>query len=56
MVVVNGGAVAWTSRKQPCVALSTIEAESVAAKVAFCKIIGLKWDLEVMDPQLGDSQ
>ena len=56
VIVINGGAVSWTSRKQVSVALSTLEAEAVAARSALCEVIGLKWDLEVLDEGLGESQ
>ena len=55
VVMMYGGATSWTCRKQVSVALSTMEAEAVAARVAFCEVIGLKWDAEVLDPQLGDE-
>ena len=36
--------------------MSTLEAEAVAAREAMCEVIALKWDLEVLDPQLGDAK
>ena len=32
--LLNNGAITWTSKKQPCIALSTMEAEYVACSVA----------------------
>ena len=56
VITMNGGAVSWTCRKQTSVALSTLEAEAVALRVAICEVIALKFDMEVIDPKLGDSQ
>ena len=30
--------------------------KAVAAREALCEVIALKWDLEVLDPQLGDER
>lgn len=38
----NGCAVAWFSRKQACVALSTVEAEYIAAAISACDLIYIK--------------
>jgi hypothetical protein len=54
VIVMYGGAVSWTCRKQASVALSTMEAEAVSMRVGFCEVIGVKWDMEVFDPQLGE--
>ena len=54
VIMMYGGAVSWSCRKQPSVALSTMEAEAVALRISFCEVIGLKWDMEVFDPVLGD--
>ena len=32
--LLNNGAIIWTSKKQPCIALSTMEAEYVACSTA----------------------
>lgn len=55
VIMVYGGATSWTCRKQASVALSTMEAEAVSMRVGFCEVIGVKWDMEVFDPQLGDK-
>lgn len=38
----NGNIISWFSRKQNCVALSTIEAQSVAAGVSACDLLYIK--------------
>jgi hypothetical protein len=38
----NGGAISWASRKQPCVALSTMEAEYVACSAAVQEAVWLR--------------
>ncbi|GAA0186280.1 non-receptor serine/threonine protein kinase [Lithospermum erythrorhizon] len=42
VVLLNSGAVAWCSKKQPIVTLSTIEVEFVAATVCACQAIWMK--------------
>jgi hypothetical protein len=42
VVMLNGGPVAWSSRKQPIIALSTAEAEYIALTVAIREILYLK--------------
>ena len=32
--LLNNGAITWSSKKQPCIALSTMEAEYVACSIA----------------------
>ena len=49
VVVLNGGAVSWSSKKQTAIALNTLEADAMAGRSAFCEIIGLKLDLDVID-------
>lgn len=46
---VGGGAVSWSSKKQPIVALSTSEAEYIAASGATCQAIWLRRLLEDMN-------
>ena len=56
VVMLNGGAVSWSSKKQTSIALSTLEAEAMAGRSAFCEIMGLKLDLDVIDRTLARSQ
>lgn len=56
VVMMGRGAVSWSARKQTSVALSTLEAEAVAARAVLCEVIALKWDLEVLDPVVGKSK
>lgn len=46
--MIGGGAVAWSSKKQPIVTLSTTEAEYVAAVNGACQAIWLRNVLEEM--------
>jgi hypothetical protein len=48
----NSGAVAWSSRKQPLVTLSTTEAEFVAAANCACQTIWMRRILEKIVPLL----
>ena len=40
--LLNNGAITWTSKKQPCIALSTMEAEYVACSVAIQEVVWLR--------------
>lgn len=52
-----GGAVAWSSRKQPIVTLSTIEAEYVAAAGCACQAIWMRRILhEIGHEQVGEME
>ncbi|GAA0161185.1 hypothetical protein LIER_17557 [Lithospermum erythrorhizon] len=44
--LMNSGVVAWSTKKQPIVTLSTTEAEFVAANVCACQAIWMKRILE----------
>jgi hypothetical protein len=46
MIVLNGGPVAWSSRKQPIIALSTAEAEYIALTAAAREILYIQLLLE----------
>ena len=37
------------------VAFSTLEPEAVTARAVMCEVIALKWDMEVLDPEVGKS-
>ena len=50
--MISGGVVAWSSRKQPIVTLSTIEAEFVVAAACACQAIWMRRILE----EIGHSQ
>jgi hypothetical protein len=41
IVLLNGGPVAWSARKQPLIALSTAEAEYIALTSVICKLLYL---------------
>ncbi|KAK0608154.1 hypothetical protein LWI29_026328 [Acer saccharum] len=43
---INHGAVSWSSKKQPVVALSTTEAEYIALCAAGCQTLWLRWMLK----------
>ena len=40
--LLNNGAITWSSKKQPCIALSTMEAEYVACSVAVQEAVWLR--------------
>ena len=40
--LLNNGAITWSSNKQPCIALSTMEAEYVACSAAVQKVVWLR--------------
>jgi len=50
--MMSGGAVAWSSRKQPIVTLSTIEAEFVVVAACACQAIWMRRILK----EIGHSQ
>ena len=50
--MMSGGAVAWSSHKQPIVTLSTTEAEFVAASACACQAIWMRMILK----EIGHSQ
>ena len=50
--MMSGGAVAWSSRKQPIVTLSTTEAEFVAARACACQAVWMRRILK----EIGHSQ
>jgi hypothetical protein len=42
IILLNGGPVAWSTRKQPLIALSTAEAEYIALTSVICKLLYLQ--------------
>ena len=52
--LMNGGAVAWGAKRQPCVSLSSTEAELQAVREAAAEMVALKRDLKMIDPQLAE--
>lgn len=53
LFLLNGGPVAWSSKRQPCVALSSTEAELIAACEATKEAICLRRLLSDLEPDLG---
>ena len=54
VIMINGGAVAWMSKRQAVVSLSSTEAELTALRDICAEIIALKRDLELLDPMLAN--
>ncbi|MCO5553346.1 hypothetical protein L7F22_006867 [Adiantum nelumboides] len=54
MVSFGSAAITWSSKKQPIVALSTIEAEYRGAAVAVCEVAWLKMLLQDLEIQVQD--
>ncbi|XP_042973079.1 secreted RxLR effector protein 161-like [Carya illinoinensis] len=47
--LLNNGAITWSSKKQPCIALSTMEAEYIACSVAVQETVWLRRFLKHLD-------
>ena len=45
-LVLNSGTITWSSKKQTCIALSTMEAELIACFTAVHKVVWLKRFME----------
>jgi hypothetical protein len=50
----GSAAIAWSSKKQPTVALSSTEAEYRGAAVATCEAVWLKWLLKDLHEEVSD--
>ena len=56
VVMVNGCAVAWSSKRQATVSLSSTESELEALRQVLAEVIALKADLALLDPMLARSK
>ena len=54
-IIMNGAVIAWSSKRQATVSLSTTEAELSSLRDAVCEVVALKRDMQLLDPRLAST-